>query len=96
MDRLVNVPRRDAVNIAVQPVVEGETIYIVAGEKNAQPFWRNGRSVSVTEVYIPDHMLSKPQELREYIGRTIAGVIIRARDIGHEQAKAELREWIGQ
>lgn len=89
---LTNVPSA-ASGLEIKPFVEGETIYIVCAPKNGK--WRDGNSVSMTTTFVGDHMLEKPQALREMYAHDLALVISMARDAGYAQAQAEIRAALG-
>ena len=92
MHRLVNVPHKNSKS-EIRAVVEGNQITIIAADPGST--WRDGHSVMMTDEYIGDHMLAKPQELRELVGRSLAIAIEMARDIGYAQAMADVRGLIG-
>lgn len=49
----------------------------------------------MTSIYVGDHMLTKPQALREMYGRDIAMAIRLARNAGYAQALADVRKVLG-
>ena len=68
---------------------DGELITIWAEDENGKGKWR------MTDTYIGDHMLTKPAELRQMIAQEIAAAITKARDIGYQQALAQIRSTLG-
>lgn len=89
---LVNVPRANG-KLEIRGYVEGENIYIVAGERGSK--WRDGNCVQMTNTFIGNHMLSMPDALRQMYADDIATAIRMGRDAGYAQAKAEIREALG-
>lgn len=88
---LTNVPPASAKEIELRVIVEGPEIKIVRAKKHAaENDW-----VRMGYVFVGDHMLAKPDDLRKMIGDNIVAAILRARDAGYAQAKAEIRAALG-
>lgn len=88
--QLTNVPTKDS-KIEIRPIVDGETIKIVAAERHAAP---NDYSV-MTTTFIGNHMMEKPELLREMYARDLATVIQYARDAGYRQAQIDICRALG-
>lgn len=89
---LTNVPAaRDSREI--KGVVEGPNIYIVAAEKGSK--WRDGNSVQMVMTQIGDHLLDKPDVLKQMYADDIANAIRLGRDAGYQQALREVRDTLG-
>ena len=88
---LTNVPPASAKEIEMRAIVEGQNIKIVRAKKHAaENDW-----VRMVDFFVGDHMLAKPDDLRQMIGDNIIAAILRARDAGYAQAKAEIRSALG-
>lgn len=92
MHRLTNVPTKDQDReIEIRVVVDGSNIKIVRAKRDAaKDDW-----AGMTEVYVGDHMLSRPDDLRRMIGDAVASAIRLGRDAGYNQAKREIRNALG-
>jgi hypothetical protein len=89
MHQLTNVPT-EASLCRIEASVNGETIEIRCVEKRGD---RPG--IGMSSLYVGDHMLSKPEALRQMIGDAICLAIRAGRDAGYHQAKAEIRAALG-
>lgn len=88
---LVNVPPACAKEIKIRAIVEDETIKIVRAKKSAtENDW-----LGMGDFFVGDHMLARPDDLRQMIGRELVSAIIMARDAGYAQAQAEIRDALG-
>lgn len=92
MYRLVNIPHINS-NVQIRCLVEGETIRIIACPIGS--VFRDGLSVEVTNVYISNRMMNKPEALRGMIGNMIVFSIEAAREAGYAMAMADIRKLIG-
>ena len=88
--QLTNIPPKSS-KLEIRPVVDGQNILIVCAERNAAP----GDHLVMTSTYVGDHMMEKPELLREMYGHDLAAVIRFARDIGYRQAQADMRAALG-
>lgn len=92
---LTNAPHRKHDKLHIVGVVKGENIHIICTTNQNLKEWPDGHSVSMTSTFVGDHMLSKPEALRQMYANDLATVIRLARDAGYEQARAEIREVLG-
>jgi hypothetical protein len=83
---LVNVPTRDS-KTEIFPAVKYCTIEIRAGSAE--------HSLRMGDCYLSEHLIARPDDLRLWVGRTIAAAIIQAREAGYRQALASVRSAIG-
>ena len=90
--RLVNVPTEKS-GLEIEGVVEGENVIIISKERGSK--WRDGKSVSMAETFVGDHMLGMPAELRRMYAEDLAWAIRKARDAGYQHAQAEIRAALG-
>jgi hypothetical protein len=91
MYNLTNIPhhkdRRE-----VDSRVDGETVRLIAFDRQAPEGFQE---LGMDTLFVGDHMLDKPEALREMIGRALVHVVIRARDVGYRQAQADIRDALG-
>lgn len=94
MYRLTNVPRGKDPN-AIVGEVSGATINIInrSLETKAQQMDRSGWVM--TDFSIGDHLMEKPELLRQMVADTVATAIRMARDVGYKQALADVRAALG-
>lgn len=94
MFRLVNVPTQKS-SLEIKGVVEGQEILVIAAEPNTKvECWRGHASI-MTDEFVGDHMLDKPEALRQMFANSLATAIRMARDAGYAQAMADVRNLIG-
>jgi hypothetical protein len=91
MYSLTNIPHHKA-RAEVDSRVEGESVRLVAYDRQAPEGFQD---LTMDTMFIGDHMLSKPQALREMVGRALVHAVIRARDVGYRQAQADIRDALG-
>lgn len=91
MYSLTNIPHKDS-HVCIESRVDGQTVRLFAFDNKAKEGFRE---LGMDDFSIGDHMLSKPQELREMIGRALVHAITRARDVGYRQAQADIRHALG-
>lgn len=95
MYSLTNVPHhKDRAELDVR--VKDGTVKVVAidpkdRDLNPDNWW------GVGDIYIGDHMFEpgKRDDLRMMVGRALAAVIYRARDIGYRQAQNDIKDALG-
>lgn len=91
MYNLTNIPhhkdRRE-----VECRVDGETVRLIAHDKQAVDGFRE---LGMDTLFVGDHMLAKPEALRQMIGSALVHAVIRARDVGYRQAQADIRDALG-
>lgn len=90
MYQLTNVPT-EASGLEIRAIVDGENISVVCSKRNAA----HNDYLRMTSTFVGDHMLSKPADLRGMYANDLATAIRLARDIGYQQAKAEIRDVLG-
>ena len=93
MHSLANVPTKTSgLHICTQ--VDGPAIHILRSlEPTAK--WGDGKSILMTSLHVGDHMMQKPNDLREMYGRDIAMAIRLGRDAGYAQAQADIKAALG-
>lgn len=84
MYQLTNVPTAVSRN-QIKARVDGSDISIRCVEEAGT------MGVSMTSIHIGDHMLTKPEALREMVGKEICDAIRLARDAGYRQGIAAIR-----
>lgn len=91
MYRLVNVPSAKA-SLSIEGRVNGMSAEVVCVDPKAEaPFNRTG----MADLYIGDHMLAKPNDLRKMVADALAFAVRAGRDAGYSQAQADIRQALG-
>jgi hypothetical protein len=91
MYNIVNIPHhKDRRQIGCR--VDGETVRLVAVDRTAPEGFQE---LGMDTMYVGDHMLTKPEGLREMIGLALVHAVIRGREVGYRQAQADIREALG-
>ena len=90
MHSLTNVPTA-ASGLEIKGRVDGNDISVVCAKRHAP----ENDYLRMTSTFVGDHMLGKPDDLRQMYARDLATAIRMGRDAGYEQAKAEIRRVLG-
>lgn len=88
MYSMTNVPIA-ASRHQIKAHVNGENIDIRHVEQPGTMGW------GMSSLYLGDHMLTRPEELRQMVGDAIAFAITAGRDAGYRQAQADIRQSMG-
>lgn len=88
MYQIANIPSEKS-RCQIKARVDGESIDIRCVDEPGTV------GLGMTSLYVGDHMLGKPEALRQMIGDTICFAIRAGRDAGYAQAKAEIRRTLG-
>lgn len=87
-----NIPHEGNKDFTIEKCVEGSSVYIVASHKGSE--WRKG-AVQITSLLVSDHLLAKPDVLRNYIGDAICAALRQGRRAGYRQAQRDIRDSMG-
>lgn len=89
MHSLTNVPTK-ASGLWIRGIVDGEQVSVVCMGGRTPTSW-SGMSSS----YVGDHMLAKPEALRQMYANDLATAVRMGRDAGYAQAQEDMRRAMG-